>query len=266
MAHWVQDFGIDGFRCDFASGVPTSFWNELTSRLRRLRPDLFFLAEAELPQHQLRAFNASYGFDMAQALDDVAQGRAGVSRIDDTLAAIRVNFPDRPTLMYYTSNHDRNSWEGTEFERLGGGTSAFAVLTFVLDGIPLIYNGQEIGLNRRLAFFERDPIVWHGDPRTDFYRALCGLKRSDPALRLGAQMRRIPTTRNDSIYAALRESDGHRVVAFLNLTARDVTAGAFDPSLNGRWRDVFTGKTVNLTAAVPLDLHAWQYWLLASRN
>lgn len=265
MAHWVENFGVDGFRCDFATGVPTAFWNQLSSRLRAIRPDLFLLAESELPQHQLAAFHTSYGFDMMHTFNAVAQGKSDVSRIDDTLARSRVRLPAGGTLLYYTSNHDENSWQGTEFERLGGGTAPFAVLSFALDGIPLIYNGQEIGLNRRLEFFQRDPIAWTADPqRTAFYRTLCQLKRAHPALRTGAPMRRIATTQNDALYAVLREAGPERVLVLLNLTAHDTTADAFDPALAGRWRDVFTGEVVPLTAGNNFAMRAWGYRVLQS--
>jgi cyclomaltodextrinase / maltogenic alpha-amylase / neopullulanase len=264
MAYWVKEFRVDGFRCDYATGAPTAFWDYVSNRLRTLRPDLFLLAESEVPQHQLAAFHASYGFEMMHTINDVAQGRAGVSHLDDTLAQYRVQFPEGAAMLYYTSNHDENSWQGTVFERLGGGVAPFAVLSFVLDGIPLIYNGQEVGLNRRLEFFQRDPIQWQPHPLTDFYRTLCDLKRTHPALATGASMRRVPTTRNESLYAVLREAQGQRVVALLNLTARDATADAFDPALAGTWRDVFTGETVTFAAAVPLELRAWAYRVLVA--
>ncbi|HWA87392.1 MAG TPA: alpha-amylase family glycosyl hydrolase [Opitutus sp.] len=267
MARWVRDFGVDGFRCDFATGVPTTFWNTLFGRLREIRPDLFFLAESELPQHQLHAFNASYAFDMMKTFNAVAQGSAGVSAIDDTLAAEHVQFPAGAALLYYTTNHDENSWAGTVFERLGGGVRPFAVLSFMLDGIPLIYDGQEVGLDHRLAFFEHDPIAWpHDHPLTAFYRTLCGLKHTEPALAAGASVRRIPTTKNESIYAILRSRGGSRVVAFLNLTARDVTADAFDPALAGRWRDVFTGADTTVASTLPLTLRSWEYRVLRSEK
>lgn len=265
MAHWVKNFGVDGFRCDFATGVPTTFWDALFGRLRSLRSDLFFLAESELPQHQLKAFNASYGFEMMHAINDVAQGRAGVSHLDETLAHTRVQFPAGATLMYYTTNHDENSWQGTEYERLGGGTEPFAVFTFLQNGLPLLYNGQEIGLNRRLEFFVRDPIVWTAnEPLTAFYRTLIQLRRTHPAMRTGVPTRRLATTHNHSVYAMLREAGGQRVVAFLNLTARDVKADAYDPALAGKWRDVFTGDVVTFDAGVPLTLRSWKYRVLTS--
>lgn len=275
MAYWLRDYGVDGFRCDFADGPPTECWDYITAKLRALRPDLFMLAEAEKPQHQLKAFNASYGFSMMRAINDIAKGRAPLSRIDDTLARARVLFPDGAALLYYTSNHDENA-AGTEYERLGGGAAPFAVLTFVLDGIPLIYNGQEAGLDRRLKPFQHDPITWRADPKAAFYRTLCELRQTHPALRTGAPMRRLPTTANESLYAVMREAadgSGRRVLALLNLTARDIAgASVYDPALAGAWKNVFAGekekkkekeKTL-FAAAQTFDLKAWEYRVYVS--
>lgn len=265
MLHWVKDFGVDGFRCDYATGVPTPFWDQLTARVRAVRPDAFFLAESELPQHQLKAFNASYGFDLLHAMNDVAQGHAPATGIDVALARSRVQMPQGGTLMLFTSSHDENSWSGTALERLGGGVRTFAVLSYMLNGIPMIYDGQEIGLNRRLEFFERDPIAWPASepPLTAFYRTLNALRHTQPALRTGAPLHRIATTRDDALYCLVRTgADGSKVVALLNLTARDVTADAYDPALAGRWRDAFTGAAVDLTAGSTLELKAWHYRIL----
>ncbi len=146
MRYWVQEFGIDGFRCDYAKGVPTPFWDEAARQLRAEKPDLYFLSEAETPQHQLSAFNSSYGFDMMHVINSVAAGDYGASHIDDDLAKTAVRFPAGASMLYYTSNHDENSWQGTVYERLGGGVEVFAVLTYLLDGVPLLYNGQEAGM------------------------------------------------------------------------------------------------------------------------
>jgi len=264
MARWVREFGIDGFRCDYATGVPTPFWDELSRRLREVRPDLYLLSESELPQHQLRAFNTSYSFEMMHTFNHVAAGEAPLSAIDATLARTRVRFPEGGSLIYYTSNHDENSWQGTEMERLGVTADAFAVLTFVLDGIPLIYNGQEIALNRRLEFFERDPIQWTaGGEKMEFYRNLCALKRSHPALAVGAPQRRILTTKDESIYALFRGADeGAAVVTFLNLTKENAHADAYDPALAGRWRDLFTGEVVDIVRTFPVELEAGAYRVL----
>jgi len=264
LLHWVEKFGVDGFRCDVAWGLPTPFWNELARRVRQVKPDAFLLAEAELPQHQVAAFHTSYGFDLHHAMNAVAQGRRPASAIDDALARYRAHFPRGGSLMIFTSSHDENSWAGTEFERMGAGWAPFAVLSFLLDGVPMVYNGQEAGLDRRLEFFERDPIAWPETPHpaARIYEVLTRLRREHPALHTGAAMRRLDTTENAALYAVLREAGGRQVVGFLNLTAKDTKADAFDPALAGAWRDAFTGEAVTFDALVPLDLRAWRYRVL----
>lgn len=264
MEFWVREAGVDGFRCDYSKGVPTAFWDEASARLRVIRPDLFMLAESEVPQHHLAAFHASYTFSMMHIFNDVAAGRAPVSKIYDELTRNRVRFPAGSAFFRYITNHDENSWQGTEFERLGGGVEAFAVLTFMLDGIPLIYNGQEAGLDKRLLFFERDPIQWRPHPLADFYKTLCALKNSHPALRTGAPMRRLATTAHESVYAVLRTSDVGKVVAICNLTDKEAGFAVVDPALKGTWTDVFTGETVEIAIPHESKLPAWGYRVLKS--
>lgn len=264
LLHWVQNFGIDGFRCDVAWGLPTPFWNKVVNRVRAMKADAFFLAEAELPQQQVAAFNLSYGFDLHHAMNDIAQGRKSASAIDEACAKMRTRFPRGGALMLFTSSHDENSWAGTEFERMGAGWAPFAALTFLLDGVPMIYNGQEAGLDRRLEFFERDPIVWPKETHlvTKLYQVMTALRRSHPALHTGAAARRLDTTDNASIYALERSAGERKVVGIFNLTARDAKADLFDLALAGTWRDAFTGESVTLDALVPLDLKAWHYRVL----
>lgn len=266
LLHWVRNFGVDGFRCDVAWGLPTPFWNEVTKRVRAAKPDVFFLAEAELPQQQVAAFNLSYGFDLHHAMNQIAQGKKTAGGIDDAYAKIRATFPRGGALMVFTSSHDENSWAGTEFDRMGAGYAPFAVLTFLLDGMPMIYNGQEVGLDRRLEFFERDPIVWPTQPHpaTRRYQVLTQLRRDHPALHTGAPMRRLDTTDNATFYAIERSAGTRRVVGLFNLTARDAKADLYDAALQGRWRDAFTGETVVLNGLVPLDLKGWRYRVLVS--
>jgi len=264
LLHWVKNFGVDGFRCDVAWGLPTKFWNEVSQRVRAVRSDVFFLAEAELPQQQVAAFHTSYGFDLHHAMNAVAQGKKTASGIDEALAKFRAHFPRGSSLMVFTSSHDENSWAGTEFERMGMGYAPFAVLSFLLDGVPMIYNGQEVGLDRRLEFFQRDPIVWPAEthPTTKLYQVLTRLRREHPALHTGAAQRRLDTTDNATFYALERSAGGKKIVGIFNLTAKDGKADLFDPALAGKWRDAFTGEKVELNALVPLDLKAWRYRVL----
>jgi glycosidase len=266
MEFWVREAGVDGFRCDYSKGVPTEFWNAASARLRTAKPDIFMLAESETPQHHVAALHASYTFSMMHVFNDVAAGKASVSKIYDELARNRVRFPAGSAFFRYTTNHDENSWQGTVFERLGDGVEAFAVMSFVLDGIPLIYNGQEAGLDKRLEFFERDPIEWRSHPLAEFYGTLCALKTSHPALRTGAPMRRLATTGNESIYAVMRTSDAGKVVAILNLTGKDAEFAAVDPALAGKWTDVFTGETVVFAIPIETQLPAWGYRVLKEQR
>jgi glycosidase len=265
LSFWVREFDVDGFRFDYATGVPTAFWNEMSEKMRALRPDIFLLAEAQVPQHQLRAFHASYSFDMMHAYNAIAQGREAASHIDDVLAQYRVQFPGGSVFMHYTTNHDENSWQGTVGERLGGGVRAFAVVSFMLDGIPLIYNGEEAGQDKRLKFFERDPIVWQAHPLAPFYRTLTGLRRDHPALATGATFVRVPTTKNTAVYALVREAGGRKVAAFANLTARDVKCDAAHDLLAGRWQEAFSGEKVTSAGALNLDLRSWEYRVFVSQ-
>jgi glycosidase len=264
LLHWVKNFGVDGFRCDVAWGLPTPFWNEVTKRVRAVKPDVFFLAESELPQQQAAAFNLSYGFDLHHAMNEIAQGKRSASAIDEAYAKIHAHFPRGGALMVFTSSHDENSWAGTEFDRMGAGYVPFALLTFLLDGVPLIYNGQEAGLDRRLEFFERDPIAWPKEtqPMTKLYQVLTALRHSHPALHTGAPMRRLDTTDNATFYVIERAAGERKVVGIFNLTARDAKADLFDPALAGQWRDAFTGEAVTLGALVPLDMKGWRYRVL----
>lgn len=264
LLHWVKNFGIDGFRCDVAWGLPTPFWNELTRRVRAVRPDAFFLAEAELPQQQVAAFNLSYGFDLHHAMNTVAQGKKSAGGIDEAYAKIRATFPRGGALMVFTSSHDENSWAGTEFDRMGAGYAPFAVLTFLLDGMPMIYNGQEAGLDRRLEFFERDPIVWPKEthPATKLYQVMTALRHANPALHTGAAMRRLDTTDNATFYVIERSAGERKVVGIFNLTAKDATADLYDAGLTGQWTDAFTGEKVTLDGLVPLNMKGWRYRVL----
>jgi len=263
MLYWVEEYDIDGYRCDYAKGLPTAFWDAAAARLRDVRPDFYMLSEAETPQHQLKAFNSSYGFDMMHVINQVAAGKFGASHIDDDLAKTAVRFPQGSSMLYYTTNHDENSWLGTVFERLGGGVEVFAVLTYLLDGVPLLYNGQEAGMAKRLEFFERDPINWRPHPLADFYRTLNTLRAENPAVHTGSHFERIPTTDNAAIYLVHRTAGDNAVVGVLNLSGRESTFDTYSPALEGTWRDVFSGEAVTLDAKPSMTLPGWGYQVLA---
>ncbi len=264
MRFWIEEFGVDGYRCDYATGIPTPFWNKLSAALLEIRPDLFMLAEAEVPDQQLKAFHASYGWPLMHAFNDVAQGKKPASWIDDVQTRMDLEFPAGSDFLLVTSNHDENSWNGTVFERLGGGVEVFAALTYVMDGIPLIYNGQEAGLDRRLEFFQRDPIDWKEHRLFDVYKRLNDLKTKHPALATGADSIRIPSTLDEQAYVLLRKAGKKKVLLLANLSAADIDFRAGSKLLAGKWKDAFTGEKVVLGKSPTFELNAWKYQLLIS--
>jgi len=264
MTYWIQEFGVDGFRCDFALGVPTEFWNELSSNLRKVKPDLFMLAEADVANHQLKAFNASYGWQLLHAFAAIAQGEHDANYLDVVLSRQSLTYPKDSNFLLMTSNHDMNSWEGTVYERLGGGAKVFAVLAMTMKGIPLVYNGQEAGLDKRLEFFIKDPIQWNKtSPMEKFYKTLIHLKTKNPSLEATASFNRVPTTDDASIYAYTRgKAEKGQILVIANLKAHDMEFEIGTDVIKGDWTDVFTGKKIHLSGSEELKLNMWNYLVL----
>ncbi|GAB3113030.1 alpha-amylase [Aestuariicella hydrocarbonica] len=184
MQFWLDAVDVDGFRCDVAGEVPTEFWEFARPQLDRVKP-VFMLAEAEKPELHT-AFDMSYGWSFNELMNGIASGEHSAWEVNDYMQWRQQQFPADHRLMMFTTNHDENSWTGTVFERYGQAHRAFAVLAFTLDGMPLIYSGQEAGLNKRLQFFEKDPIDWQDYPLQPFYQQLLRLKAATPALWSGA--------------------------------------------------------------------------------
>lgn len=263
MRYWVEEFGIDGFRCDYALGLPVEFWDEITAALQKVRPDIFMLAESAQGELQLNAFHATYGWELMHTFDALAQGKVTATDIDRVLAQRSLILPKGAREMLMTSNHDENTWLGTDLERFGAAHNAFAVLTFTMDGIPLIYNGQEAGLDKRIEFFENDPIDWKPSPMRDFYKRLVELRTSHPALVPGMPTKRVATTVNDKIFALLRTApNGAEVLVITNLSHADTEFWIADEKMAGEWTDLFTGESVSLEATEAMELRRWHYKVL----
>lgn len=190
MKFWVREVDLDGFRCDVASLVPTDFWVRARRELDALKP-MFMLAESDAKElHTSGAFDMTYSWDLAdEVFKKIGKGEAGQSGNAALLKAWLekqpAGYPAHAYRMRFTSNHDFNSWHGTDAELYGDAYQALAVLTFTLPGMPLIYNGQESRLTKRLAFFEKDAIAWGGYALTGFYQQLIALKHQHPALAAG---------------------------------------------------------------------------------
>ena len=265
MAFWLREADVDGFRCDVAGMVPVDFWEEARPRLDAVKP-VFMLAEWEDP-NLAHLFHMSYGWEQHRAWNAFAKGEAGLERLDSLLVAEDARWPDGHLRMRFVTNHDENSWNGTEDERLGSLVEAFTVLSYTLPGMPLIYNGQEAALNRRLAFFEKDPIQWRNHPRADLLRGLGRLKHLSPALwsaETGADSyARLPAgPGNGKVWAFLRLSPEETLLVVVNLAGQAAAVELADPRLSGRWRAWEDGEIHKLDGSASLELPAgaWAIW------
>ena len=187
MRFWMER-GIDGFRCDMACEVPLEFWKETIAGLRADYPEMYMLAEGEEPLlHSLSGFNSSYSWELHHMMNAIARGEKNIPELLEYLAKDAERQPADAFRLMFTSNHDENSWAGTEFERMGDAAKVMAVLTFTLPGgQPLIYTGQEMGWNKRFEFFEKDPVpAWEKNEYFDFYKELIAVRHANPALSAG---------------------------------------------------------------------------------
>ncbi len=264
MKWWVEKFAIDGFRCDFAEGVPSAFWTRALSELRAVKP-LYMLAEGHAPWLYECGFDALYFWGLGDSVLRIVDGHdtaIGVRQQIDTWAIPPLAMSPSRARMGFTSNHDWNSWEGIATDRFGPAWEAATVLSFSLPGVPLIYSGQEAGLDRQLAFFDKDEIDWKADPAFDLYQALIGLRRSSMAARqLGG----------DAVFEWLEIGAAERVIAFRRtagdeelvtiVNASDLPTPLTPVPLNGPMVDLY-----GLPAEVPRSLGPWDWVVLRSAD
>ena len=270
MEFWIARHAVDGFRCDMAMLVPIGFWQYAAARLRRVKPDLFLLAEAE--QRNLfddGVFDACYGWEMHHLLNDVAQQRVRVTALRDWLRADRGRYPRSAMRLAFTSNHDENSWNGSEFARMGAARGIMAAFTFVVPGgLPLIYTGQEVGYDHSFAFFDRDPIPaesYRANAYTEFYPRLRELRHANPALAAGGRggdMVEISNNAEDCLMTFVREVPGNQVVAVMNLSPYAIETDYYTGIYAGMYTDALTGRPSELRGHVVEPMGPWSYRIL----
>ncbi len=265
LKYWVSECNIDGYRCDVAMEVPTDFWNNARKELDAIKP-VFMLAEAEVPEHHHEAFDMSYGWHFHHLMNEVAKGKETAEVLDEYIKGKKgmKQFGADDYRMIFTSNHDENSWNGTVFERMGDASEAFAVFSGVFPGMPLIYNGQEAGMDKRLRFFEKDTIEWKEHQFYALYQTLNTLKHNNPALwngTAGGDMVRLYTGQDKQVFAFSRNKGENSVVAVFNFSEKPVSISL--EGAEGTYSDVFSGKEAVLSEKQSMDLPAWGYKVVA---
>ena len=265
MKFWINEYQIDGFRCDIASFVPLDFWENARAELDLIKP-VFMLAEAEDKELHRKAFDSTYNWTMWNILHQIAINNLSVKTLTEAYLAEHVSiFPKAGIRMNFIDNHDKNSWEGNQYSNFSEALKAATVFTFLMDGMPLVYSGQEAGLDRSLEFFEKDPIEWKSHENEELYTTLFDLKHKNMALwngNCGGEMVRIMNDRMDQVVSFVREKNGDKVLVCVNLSKESFIA-QFDTSFDtGIFTNLFTCEQQAVSGTLILTMEPWQYVVL----
>ncbi len=270
LKYWVEEFDVDGYRADVAGFVPVDFWETARAELDAIKP-VFMLAEWQQRDLHRAAFDATYGWAWKEAAMRIAKGTSNAGDLRGFLSEQISTWPLDAYRMLYTENHDQNAWDGATGEIYGAAYHAMLTLSFVTEGIPLIHNGQEVGNQNQLEFFERDPIEW-GDythPDGALIKRLIALKKTNHALHNGAAGGRIipvSTDRPGEVLSFARHKRGNHVMVLFNLSPETVTFELTDGPVKGDWTDALTDADKTLQLGTQLTLAPWQGLVLTRQE
>jgi alpha-amylase len=256
MRWWVREYDIDGFRCDLASWVELGFWIEAKAELDQLK-DLFWLAEADPLESAdyMHVFDAAYTWKWMHRTKAFYEGHASFHELVSILQEYR-EAPGLPA--WFTSNHDENSWNGSEYEKYGRLAPGLAVFSFTFPGVPLVYSGQEMANEKRLEFFEKDILEWEDTPILhDFYKTLFELKKLHPALHVHAAYERIHTSADEKILAYLRKYEDDEVLVLINFTSKSQRLEIYDHRISGSYTEIFTREEKQFSYSFLME--PWDY-------
>lgn len=261
LKYWVRDVGVDGYRCDVAGFVPTDFWNQVRRELDAIKP-VFMLAEWESRDLHIEAFDMTYGWSWYDLMVAIAKGYSNLDRAFTYYSHNEKEYPADVMRMLFVSNHDKNSWEGTEYEQFGDALEAVIALSATSEGMPLLYNGQEAGNTKRLEFFEKDPIQWRDHPMGDLYKKLFALKKKNSALwngKWGARMVQVPNNAPLEVLSFVRQDEKEKVFAVFNFSAKTQSIKFNDSLFHGKYTDYMNGNQVEFSVATQLELKPWKF-------
>ena len=267
MQYWVRTFNIDGFRCDMAHLVPLDFWKAARKACETIKP-LFWLAECEdIEYHSV--FDASYAWSWMHATHKVEE--SGVNEIYNQLHAY-AQYPKGAYKLFFTSNHDENTWNGTEYEKYGIAAKAWAVFTFLWKGIPLLYSGQELPNHKRLAFFDKDPIDWTNPPQlAPFYKTLIQLRKQYACIVEGDSFNL--ATSNNQVMAFLRydqqpekNAEKQIILVVLNFSHQIQKVELAHDYLQGEFTNAFSGLSFAFNKQVSFELMPGDYFVYVKRK
>jgi glycosidase len=255
MQYWIKECNIDGFRCDMAHLVPLDFWKEARIQCDNLK-QLFWLAECEVMEYH-NVFDISYSWDLMHVTEEYFKGCDSLNKVYDVLHKYS-QYPVGTKKLFFTSNHDENSWNGSEYEKYGQAAKAMAVFTATWNGMPLVYSGQESPNKKRLQFFDKDLIEWNNPPQLHgFYKTILSLHKTK-AVTEGETF--ILPTGNAEVMAYMRRKGVEVMLVLLNLSSK--ARMIFDVQhewLHGKFENTFSGLTYQFNQDEKFELQAYEY-------
>lgn len=268
LVYWVKETDIDGYRCDVAGFIPVDFWEQVRLELDQVKP-VFMLAEWESRDLHKKAFDMTYSWSLWDKMKDATTNHKGIGGVIEYLAHDESTFPKEAYRMTFTDNHDKNSWEGTPFSNFGEGLEASIVLAATVNGMPLVYSGQEAGLNRSLKFFDKDVIVWKKHPFEALYTKLFALKHQNKALwngSYGGEMIRIFNDKPNQVISFSRTKANDKVVLVMNYSDQTAKVTLHSKYQKGSYTDYFSNQKTDLGEETAMDLEPWSYKILVSKK
>ncbi len=264
MAFWIKECDIDGFRCDLAFWVELNFWEKARPALDAIKP-LFWLGEFDALDHPeyLAVFDASYTWSWMHKTEDFYKNNRDILSLKDLLHRYLKTFIPGTTGLYFTTNHDENSWNGTEYEKYGDLAAALAVFSCTWEGIPLVYSGQELPNLKRLKFFDKDFIEWKEEcALEEFYEKLLMLRKTHPAMASGKESNNtalLEFRKDGHILGFKREAGERMVLVLLNLSPYPSRFMKGTNHLPGQFVELFSGEQKDCETDSWFELPAWGY-------
>lgn len=263
MKFWLKTCNIDGFRCDVAGEVPDEFWSKCIVELKKEKEDIFMLAEGDRPSLHNAGFDATYTWEDFSAMKKIASGETNATALDSVIEKHQKTFVNNAIRMYFTSNHDENSWNKADWLTMPGEIHApFAVLTQTLKRtVPLIYGGQEEPFLDSLKFFTKDTITFGKYRRAKFYTTLLNLRKNNKFLSANASYTKLVSTNDKAIFAFTRQKDDNKIVVITNLSNKQQNFIIVNEEINGLAKEIFTNKSKVLRANEKISIKPWGYFI-----
>lgn len=252
MEYWVKETGIDGYRCDYAEGVPVTFWKKATDALRALNKDVILLAEAGKAEVLTKGgFDMLYAWNFQEKLEQLYAGKATVDDLFNTYKEEKVGMPEGTIRMRYSTNHDQ-ARDDSPLDCFGGergAMSAFVIAT-MLDGIPLVYSSQEAAYAKALNFFNYEVVDVKANAAycKEMTDVLAAYKNTKDVR--GGELKLYATGKIVSFY---RKAGSHGMFVMVNPTAEAVQIKIPIEQAGSTMQDMMTGKSATLSSAVTLQ-------------